>query len=386
MPKLRNRPSASPRAIDDAVTELGSLADQDRGIPRDRIPRSSEEAEEAALPAQRAVYEKIMGKAPKRRAASQRDERGRLDEEEEVDEDEELEAPAKKHNARAKDDDEDEDLDDDRDADDDDDEGGTSRVSKKKLDGALNALRRAKVPKKVWDKLDDEDVVELAGSLAGYQSHADRALQSKDETIRALTAAIAGKGGQAKAGGESVGAETPPDEDLGRAAEGLARALGVENDATTKKALEDYARAMRPNGGRSTKAEADRIESLQATVRDLILDQGVRRVRRNYSEHLSDPEGVRALKKRAIALSADDGYEGDVPRLFKDAARSLWGEPTRTERDGRARARRGSATPTQSRRTERSDSATPSEGTEEHDRAVYSAIVGKSRRSLATRR
>lgn len=388
MPKPRNKAPASP---DSAVMELGELANSDRGAQRDRFPRNAEEAEEQALPAQRAVYEKVMGKsakrAPARRGAQQEDERGRLDDEDpEEDEDAAPARPAKK-NARSRDDDEAEDLDADEDADGEDDEDeGTSRVSKKKLDGALNALRRAKVPKSVYDKLDDDDVVGLAGSLAGYQSNADRVLQSKDETIRALTAAIAGKGGQAKADGESLGAEQPPEEDLTRAAEGLARALGVENDATTKKALEDYARAVRPKAGGSTKAEAARIEQLQATVRDMVLDQGVRRVRRHYSEHLSDPEGVRALKKRAIALSADDGYEGDVPRLFKDAARSLWGDPERADGNGRARARRGSATPTQSRRIERSDAAAPSEGTEEHDRAVFNDVTRKSRRSLATRR
>lgn len=380
MTKLRNRgrasaAPASPRGIDDSVSDLAALANDDRGTQRDRIPRNAEDAEADALPAQREVYERITGrstKPPARRSAAQRDERPRLDDDEE---------PEQEINAREVDEDDEDDLDD---AGEDEDDEPAARVPKERLDGALTALRRAKAPAWVFEE-DPDRIVELAGSFAGYQSDADRVLGSKDETIRALQAALAGRGTQTSADAESHGAETPPEEDLTHAAEGLARALGVEADENARRALLEYGRAARKGGSNPSKAEAREIQRLQATVRDMLLEQGVKGLRRSYSQLRSDPQAETRLKQRAIRLSADPRYENDVPGLFRDAGLLEFGAPDRKPRSGRARAQGGSAPVTQSRRSRRESSAA-SAGTEAHDRAVFDRVTRGSRSSLATRR
>lgn len=378
MPKLRNRGrargDAKPASVDSAVSELGALADSDRGTVRDSYP-TEVEREEAALPAQREVYERITGRRTgPRKDSVQRDVRARLEDDEE-DEDEEREQPSN-YRRPSVDDDEDEDPVDDED------EGGAPPISKKQLDKARNALRRANAPAWVYDE-DPERIVELAGSFAGYQSHADRALQSKDETIRALSAAVGARGNRASADDESPGNETPPEEDLVRAAEGLARSMGVEGDESSKKALIDYAKAIRKGGLSPTASERSEIERLQSVVREMAFDQGIRGIRRLYPDHLSDRSEVTKLKKRVALLSQDESFADDIPGLFQEAARGLWGESQRSS--GRARASKGGAPVTVSRH-ERRESRPVGQGTEEHDRAVYSRIMGKSRARLATRR
>lgn len=386
MPKLRNRGRASqeqapPRGIDEAVGDLKELADSDVGARRDRIPRTKGEAEEDALPAQRAAYERVVGKKiTARKNLSQADERGRLDDEsdrdDELDEDDEQISGRKALdvNEDGNEPEADEDVDDEED---------TTRVPKR-VQRALDALRRARVPKAVYDKLEDEDLVQLADSYASAQSNADRVLGSKDETIRTLTAALAAGGKRTSAGGESPETETPSEDDLNRAAEGLARSMGVEADEKTTKALIEFGRATRK--GVTNSAEKAELQRLRGVVADMLLDQGTQVVRKSYSEHLSDPDAQQRLRKRMIALDSEGGFGNDVGRLAKEAARSLWGDPPRRAKDERARARRGSAPVTQTRETRRAETKAPSEGTEEHDRAVYRRVMRKDRSRLATRR
>ncbi len=366
----QGQPGPSSEGVDRAVAELEELAHNDRGTRRDAA-LSKEDMEEAAIPAQREVYERVTGKRvqSKRKDLSQRDVRARLEEDDEEEETEHTDPEALDIEERG--------------AEDDDEDDGEPRVSKSDLNKATQALRRAHAPSWVFDE-DPERILELAGSFAGYQSNADRVLQSKDETIRALTAAVAGKGKRAGVDDEIPGPEQPPEEDLVRATEGLARSIGVEGDEGTKKALLEFGRAVRKAGANPSAAERGEVERLQATVRDLIFEQGLRGLRRAYPELRSDADAVKRLKKRVVILSQDDSFSDDVPGLFKEAARGLFGDPRRTD-NGRAPARRSSAPVTASRH-ERRESAALQQGTEAHDRAVYARTMKQSRSRLAARR
>jgi len=390
MPKVKNRTGPpqgrqNGRSVDQAVSDLGRLASDDRGSQRDVVPRGTPLEDDAERQERREgpdadVYEKIMGKkAPgARKQMQQRDEHRpglELDEEEdELDEEEETE----EINAR--------DAEDDLEGPDEDDDAGDAeapRVTKKQLEKARNALRRAGAPAWAFDE-EPERVLELARSYSGYQSNADRALQSKDETIRALSSALSGggKGKQAGAAGENPETETPSEEDLVRAAEGLARSMGVEADEGTKKALVEFGRAARKGAGSS--AEKQELDRLRGTVADMLIDQGIRGVRRRYAEHLSDPDARQRLRKRMVALDSEGGFGSDIGRLAREAARSLWGDPARAK-EGRARARKSGAPVTSSRREERRSKG-PEVGTEDHDRAVFRAITKGERSRFAVRR
>src|SRR5215471_15714273 len=169
MPKPRHRQARAPQTIDDAVSELGTIVQQDPSTRRE-VPVSREQQEEAALPAQRAVYEKIMGKKVARRDRQQADERAHLtdlpeEEEGEASEEEELDA-----------DDGSETTDDRGDDAEEDDQPREHRRPPKRVARAIDTLRRAQVPNWVFDQ-DEEKLVELADRIGSTQASTKDAIR-----------------------------------------------------------------------------------------------------------------------------------------------------------------------------------------------------------------
>lgn len=378
----RNRGGQRPTSIDQGVTELERLARSDRGAARERVTRTTEEAEEEALDGQRAVYDRIVGKktakAPARERASQRDERAHLDDDEE-DEPEELD---------------DLDEDDDEEADDgdldDDGEASAGAVPPEKLDAALNALRRANAPAWVFAE-PPERQLELAESFASHQANADRLITAKDDTIRALSGKT-GRGTQASAESESPGEETPG-EDLETAAEGLATALGLSADPEAKKALVTFGKLAR---GRDSRGDKDRLERLESDLEQILLTNAVRDLGTEFPRLQTDRSVRKAFEERVGGLARSGLYTREtMGKLFRDAADDTYREYRIAKAskedlrgdarsDSRARARKGSAPVTQARADRRSKA--PREGTEDHDRAVFDRVMRKSRTRLAGRR
>jgi hypothetical protein len=398
MTKLRNRRQDAP-TIDDSVAELATIAKQDRSVARERVAGgdTKAEAEEAALPAQREAYERAMGRKPgrgrrvppieaepppRRRRALQVDERRGAEDDEEEEEEEGQRTTRGQRELDA--DDEETDLDDD--AEDEGEEGeadaAPSRRAKDDLKKVQNALRRVDAPDWVFE-LDEKRQREIARSLAGYQSNVDRAITSKDETIRALTAALAGKGTRVQADDESHGRATPPEDDLEEAATEVARAMGVESDEGARKALVKFGQKLRGNNGKVSSSELD---SLRANLRDVLINQGIKDARRVYSELRSDKEAVDRLRKRALMQVRTGEYENDqdASRLIRDSALIEFGPPEKRRPAGRALSRKGSAPVTHER--VRREPRELQQGTEEHDRAVFTSVTRRGREGFAVRR
>lgn len=383
MTKLRKRPAAPAPAGDD-YNDLADIARNHSGrSTSDSMTRTAEDAEREALPAQRAAYEKVMGKklakpAP-RRDMAHADERGG-----DEDEAEEEERP-KSRNAReleeldrSDEDDDPEEADEedlDEPAGDDEDEDADDE-----LQSALKALKRVKAPRWVFDEPRTR-VLELAGSLASWQANADRALQSKDETIQALARA---RQEQAREDAREGGHENRDNAgDLETSAEELARALGLANDPETKAALVKYAKAGRGTDDAS-KAEIARLER---TVQNLLVSSARKKLARRYEQLRRDPEAIAAFEKRVEEQARTGRYgQANLDRLFADAALLEFGPPKRSRFSGeRQRDRKARIPAVQERRALRK-SEEPRAGTEEHDRAVFHSVMNGKRRSLSSRR
>lgn len=378
MPKPSRKAPERRADLDSAVQELQDIANSDRSVARERGPTArattAEDAEDAALPAQRAVYERIMGK----KTANGRHQMSRADEREHLEEPEA--APTRRGRARAERDEDDEELEEDEHdradeetdlddaAEDEDDERASTDRGPGALRRAKDALRRAKIS---FGNLDEDQILQLGERLAEFQGNADSAIRSKDETIRALTQAVG-----ARADESDDEAPAAADEDLVGAAAGIARSLGLENDGDATKALIEFGKKVRGKPESSTE-----LATLRKTLQGILLGQAKRGLRRNYPGVVSDPQAMERFERRVRAQAKTGDYGDDYQRLFREAALLEFGQPS-AKRNGQAPKR---ASPVTQERTERTRRVIH-EGTEDHDRAVFNRIERQSRSRLAVRR
>lgn len=369
--------ASPPASLDDSVGTLMELADSDSSNRRRPAVEDGEPArDDRRAMGDRDAYERLRGKPqPKRRDLQQADERASLRDDPEDDEPQEQEIDPESEGETDP-----EDLEDEGEEG----EAAEARPTRRRgqeLDRALQALRRVKAPAWVFQQR-EERILELAESLGDFQRNTDDAIRRRDETIGALSQAIGGKGARATADEENPTQGNVAD-DLEESATALARAMGLESDPVAKKALVDFGQKAR---GQSGAALAKQVGELRSALRTMVVDRATRAFRRRYPEHASDTDAQARFVKSFGEHAQLERYSNDFGRLVRASAHAEFGPPKKRTGDRNGDApRRNAGAPTMHTRAERAPRVLD-EGTESHDRAVYSSVMKKERGRFAVRR